>query len=370
MLKGYAILNAEWKKGDVITVHLPMPVRRVIANEKVQDDRRKVALQRGPMVYCAEGIDNGGEVLNMIVPEAANLQTEYRRDLLNGVTAIKGKAIKLIKSEKEVRFEKTAGNFLAIPYYAWCHRGAGNMTVWFHSERTVFPPMISPAGTLFLNEVTVNLAKYADQEIHYTLDGTTPSLSSPLYEKPITFTGTTTLRALAFGRNGLTSEIETATFTKTSLHPAAYPSNLIPGLRYNYYEGQVDSLPDFATLQPKKTGRVDHIDITSMREVPDHYLLQFTGYIEVPKDGVYTFYLNSDDGSRLLIDDNAVVNNDGTHGAMERSGQIALQAGKHKLALEYFEYDFGEILRVYYSGPGIEKQLVPASVWYCEKSKD
>lgn len=366
MAKGYAVLQSDWKRGDVVNVHLPMPVRRVIANENVKDDKGKVALQRGPLVYCAEGIDNGGEVSDIIIPAAAKLQTTYRADLLNGVIVLNGRGQKLAKQENMMA--KTEGDFQVIPYYAWCHRGAGNMTVWFHSDRTVFPPVITPASTLFLEQVTAHFTPYADQEIRYTLDGTKPNKSSSLYTQPLTISGERiTLQAIAFGKNGFESEIESATYTKTKLQAASPRRDLVPGLNYKYYEGRVDSLPDFALLQPKKTGNVDSVNVTSMRESNDHYMLLFSGYCDAPKDGVYTFYTYSDDGSRLWIADQEIVDNNGTHGAKEKSGQIALQAGQHKFMLAYFDYEGVEVLRVSYSGPDLAKQIIPAARFYREK---
>jgi DUF1680 family protein len=117
--KGYAIISRRWKQGDQVSIDLPMPVRRVIANEKVIADRGKIALQRGPLVYCAEWLDNTNEkVVNIALGDKENLQAEFRPDLLSGVTVITNKI-----------------NFLAIPYYAWANRGKGEMEVWFKSTR-------------------------------------------------------------------------------------------------------------------------------------------------------------------------------------------------------------------------------------------
>jgi DUF1680 family protein/alpha-L-arabinofuranosidase len=117
--KGFACIERNWQKGDVIELYLPMPVKRVIAHEKVEDDKGKVALQRGPIVYCAEWKDNNGSVLNIALPDSAVLKTEFRKDLLNGVVVILRKPIQENQQE-----------FLAIPYYAWANRGPGEMAVW------------------------------------------------------------------------------------------------------------------------------------------------------------------------------------------------------------------------------------------------
>jgi uncharacterized protein len=129
---GYAVLSKTWKKGDVIQVNLPMEVRRVVANAKVTDDIGKVALQRGPLMYCAEWPDNNGKTSNIFLPKSIQFSTEFRSDLLNGVTVIKSETPTVVVSGNNVSTVKQ--NFVAIPYYAWAHRGRGEMEVWFPEE--------------------------------------------------------------------------------------------------------------------------------------------------------------------------------------------------------------------------------------------
>jgi len=127
---GFARIHRTWKRGDVIELNLPMPVRRVVANENVAEDRRKVALERGPIVYCAEGVDNGGHVLNLLLPDEAPLKAEYRKDMLNGIVTISGKALAVSTDGKSVQHD-----LVAIPYYAWSNRGQGEMSVWLRRGR-------------------------------------------------------------------------------------------------------------------------------------------------------------------------------------------------------------------------------------------
>ena len=87
--KGYAVLEYKWKKGDVVEVSLPMDARRVVANEKVKDDAGKVALQVGPLMYCAEWADNDGRASNFILPGAAVFAKEFKAGLLNGITILR-----------------------------------------------------------------------------------------------------------------------------------------------------------------------------------------------------------------------------------------------------------------------------------------
>jgi DUF1680 family protein len=125
MTNGYAVLSRTWSPGDTITLDLPMPVRRVVADDRVEDDRGKIALERGPLVYAAEGIDNDGSVLDLVVPDGAGFETEHRPDLLRGVVVLKARVTDRAGRRRTLT---------AIPYYAWSHRGPGEMAVWMRSQ--------------------------------------------------------------------------------------------------------------------------------------------------------------------------------------------------------------------------------------------
>ncbi len=125
IVSGYAILEREWQRGDEISLDIPFSVRRITANENVYENKNKSALQIGPIIYCAEGIDNNGSVLNMIFPEENSLSYNFDNNLLNGVNVINGKALKINGTSPEEI------NFTAVPYYAWNNRGQGEMLVWF-----------------------------------------------------------------------------------------------------------------------------------------------------------------------------------------------------------------------------------------------
>jgi len=131
---GFARLTRPWRKGDAVELDFPMPIRRVRAHAAVKEDAGQVALQRGPIVYCAEGADNNGHVLNMVLPDDAKLHAEHRPELLGGVTVIRGSA--LAAGTNAVATDPRAIRFMAIPYYAWANRAAGEMTVWFNREPT------------------------------------------------------------------------------------------------------------------------------------------------------------------------------------------------------------------------------------------
>jgi hypothetical protein len=142
--KGYVSINRVWKRGDVIDLRMPMPVRRVVAREEVIADRGRVALQRGPVVYCAEWPDNpNGHVRNLMLADDVKMTSEFRPDLLNGVTVIRGRAVALAY-DKEGRVTRSEQDFTAIPYYAWANRGAGEMIVWIPTSESSARPLPLP----------------------------------------------------------------------------------------------------------------------------------------------------------------------------------------------------------------------------------
>jgi uncharacterized protein len=131
MQNGYAVLDRLWKKGDVIELVLPMEVQRVYANEKVQENIGKVALQRGPLMYCAEAVDNNGKASNILFPPDADVSTSFKPELLNGVITLSAEVPAFTIGDNQSDISTVQQKFIAIPYYAWAHRGEGEMTVWF-----------------------------------------------------------------------------------------------------------------------------------------------------------------------------------------------------------------------------------------------
>jgi DUF1680 family protein len=136
--RGYACLRRKWQRGDVIELSLPMPVQRIKAHPKIEANIGRVALQRGPMVYCLEALDNGGHVPNLVIPPEAQLSEEHRPDLLGGVTVIKGPALALNPVEwPDALYQPSACmpgvtkvEFTAVPYFANANRQPGQMMVW------------------------------------------------------------------------------------------------------------------------------------------------------------------------------------------------------------------------------------------------
>ncbi|MFM7071378.1 MAG: c-type cytochrome [Planctomycetota bacterium] len=131
-------------------------------------------------------------------------------------------------------------------------------------------------------------------------------------------------------------------------------------LRYTYYEGRWEKLPDFATLTPKSTGTSTGFALLHGRG--DDFALRFEGYVQIPRDGSYLFRIGSDDGSRLLIDGREVAKVDGIHPLQFGEGRIDLKAGARKLTVEFFEQGGGEELQAEIEGPGLSRQPLESLV--------
>lgn len=131
MQDGYAIIDRTWKKGDVVEMNLPMEVRKVLANPNVKNNIGKVALQRGPIIYCAEWSDNNGKVSNVILAKDASFTVQKEPNILNGVWILKSEASAVIIDRNTNTISTVKQPFKAIPYYAWAHRGKGEMLIWF-----------------------------------------------------------------------------------------------------------------------------------------------------------------------------------------------------------------------------------------------
>ncbi|MEJ0028885.1 MAG: hypothetical protein WDO15_00195 [Bacteroidota bacterium] len=126
MDKGYAVISRAWKKGDVVNMSLPMDVQKIKSNPKVENNIGRVAIERGPLVYCAEWIDNNGLVSNLLLAPNASFQT----DSMNGMTTLKSTAEAITIDPNTNAVSSTTQPLLMIPYYSWAHRGEGEMMVW------------------------------------------------------------------------------------------------------------------------------------------------------------------------------------------------------------------------------------------------
>lgn len=128
--KGYAIIERTWNKNDVVSFQLPMDVKKIAANDQIAANKNRVALQRGPLVYCVEQIDNQDDAMNFIVPSNSQFISTYQKDLLGGVVTLQGKLPVATPSSDGRSIQVKEQTITAIPYFCWANRGNGEMQVW------------------------------------------------------------------------------------------------------------------------------------------------------------------------------------------------------------------------------------------------
>lgn len=222
---GYVSLNRDWKRGDVIELMLPMPVRRVVANPSVGADTGRIALQRGPIVYCAEWPDNpGGFVRNLMLPGSAKLTAEFKPDLLNGVTVIKSKAIALA-SDEQGKVIKNEQEFTAIPYYSWANRGRGQMMVWIpDTEASAKPRAFPTIATTSKVSVANPRPRLSPSRVNDGEEPTSSSDSSSYFDWWPT-KGTTEWIEYAFQKTSSVSQVEVYWFDDTGRGEVRVPAS-------------------------------------------------------------------------------------------------------------------------------------------------
>jgi len=221
------------------------------------------------------------------------------------------------------------------------------------------PPRCVSANTVFSESAEVAMENPLGRgEIRYTLDGSEPSEQSTRYTSPLQLTESTVVKVRTFLDDDRSTETMEYRFVKQQPREPVKVAGLAPGLAYEYYEGDWQRLPDFDRLTPVASGAAATADL-AVRKRDDGFAVRFTGYIRVPANGVYAFYLTSDDGSRLWIGDDLVVDHDGLHSTCEQRGQIILEAGTHPITIAAFEAGGAQHLQVEYSGPGIARKPIP-----------
>jgi hexosaminidase len=222
------------------------------------------------------------------------------------------------------------------------------------------PLPINEAGELVLNtndKVFLN-SQIKSAKIYYTVDGTEPDINSSQYSEPLQFTSPVLLKSKTILANGMSSP--------TATLQISFIDTTVNGLHYNYYEGDWDVLPKLWEMKPDKKGKINKLGLRSIEPREDFYGADIYGFIKIEKTGDYTFYLTSDDGSKLFIDNQLLIDNDGLHSSKEVSGKIFLESGNHPFKIYYFEKTGSQELRVEYEGPGFRKKPIPANVLFLD----
>ncbi len=245
-------------------------------------------------------------------------------------------------------------------------------------------PRCVTKGRVFTDEMSVVLDNPLGRGvIRYTLDGSEPNSESLIYEGPFTLTESTTVKARLFAPGGRSNlpvraegiagpararsvvgsdrDVVEYTFRRQALHASVREDLLyLPGIWWMLYDSgdtYWETLPDFRSLSIVASGSAETIS-TAVSPKGDNFGLVFYGYMRVPESGAYTASLHSDDGSRLWIGDDLVVDNDGLHAPRTRTGDVLLEQGLHPIRVEFFQAGGAVDLAVSWTGPGIGEEGV------------
>jgi len=214
----------------------------------------------------------------------------------------------------------------------------------------VLSPQIFPKDQFFNKKIEVELrSNTKEASIYYSLDGSTPTRDSEIYTKLLQIKSTSVLKAIAV-KDG---------YEQSDKVYSKYESiKNIKGVQYKYYEIKLEKLPNFISMTSKKNGSVERFSFDKIQTKEFNFTLIMHGYLNVKSTGEYTFFMASNDGSKLLIDHMEIINNDGTHGSQEKSGTVHLSKGTHLVEVRYFQAGGVKSLKVSWEGFGFKKQEV------------
>ena len=220
-------------------------------------------------------------------------------------------------------------------------------------------PKISDDDTIISDGKSILVEIFSKDEaskIYYTLDGSIPDENSLLYSQPLEINTNTILQAKAYLKDHNPSMISRSAFT--------FVDPKKNGISWHLYEGAFIKLPDFDSLEPIKQGITYQFSLDGIDLPETNFALQMESFIEITKDGEYEFYISSNDGSKLYIDNQMLIDNDGEHGPKQLSDSIYLKKGIHPIRVEYFQSGGSTTLLVSYRSDDISYGVIPANVLF------
>ena len=221
------------------------------------------------------------------------------------------------------------------------------------------PEILAPYSSLIDSlEVSITSSR-ANVEIRFNISDSIRKVDSvaPVYKSSVIMHGGGVVNARCFRNGKPVSGTSSRKFTLVYPTVARAVNDVKPGLSYRYFEGEWDVMPNFKKMPQWYFGTVDSITLAPKKR-NENFSMYFFGYIKVPKRALYRFSLESDDGSKLFLDDRLVINNDGLHAMTEKSAEAGLNKGYHPLRIEYFQHLGGSGLQLYIEAPGIPKTKV------------
>jgi alpha-L-rhamnosidase len=266
----------------------------------------------------------------------------------SGAVAGKAEGVTFIRMEgKRAVYQVESGNYSFIS-------AAVSFT---ETQKYAEMPQIIPGDTTVIdNRLQIKMNCEEGGRIYYTFNGAEPTERATLYDRPVWIFKPSVLKARVY-RKGFHHSVTKSVFYD-------FIKSGINGVAYKLYLGSFKKIPDMRRLKPAETGTAFKINLNALKVPQENFALSFKGYIDIGKSGKYTFYLSSNDGSKLYLDNKLLIDNDGEHGPAERSRELKLTKGRHPVKVDYFQSGGGKMLQLYYKGPGITRKEIPGSVLY------
>ncbi|HEX7467553.1 MAG TPA: FN3 associated domain-containing protein, partial [Methanobacterium sp.] len=215
---------------------------------------------------------------------------------------------------------------------------------------------------VFVNTAVLNPPKpLPNLTLRYTTDGNLPERNSTVLAGPLEINKNNEIRVAAFTEKGRRGDVSNLYYNQQNFAIPEQAINVADGLTCNFFPGEFKNVKSITGVA-KSVATVNGIKVPKEFEAPS-FGLKYQGFIDIPEDGIYNFYLNCDDGGILRIADREVIDNDGPHGPFEKAGQVALKKGLQPFVLNFMEGGGGYTLMLQYSVNGSQPVEIPTS-WF------
>ncbi|MDN5202643.1 family 20 glycosylhydrolase [Fulvivirgaceae bacterium BMA10] len=221
-------------------------------------------------------------------------------------------------------------------------------------------------NNVFVDSAVLTVSRpFDDLEVRYTIDGSLPDKNSSLYTEPQTIKSDAHFKIAAFRKNGKRGDIYNIKYEKQDYRDnlELNVESLNNGLMCRYFEGSYHSVNEIKESDFKTESTLPEFGFPEDHR-EENFATTYDCLIKIPETGIYSFYLASDDGSVLKIGDQVVVDNDGRHGRIEKSAQIALKKGYHPLKVLFFEAGGAQVLEISIAGENLKKQLIGSEMLF------
>ncbi|MGE5499504.1 MAG: glycoside hydrolase domain-containing protein, partial [Syntrophothermus sp.] len=290
---------------------------------------------------------------NVYITEAKLNGSTYNKSFIAHSDIINGSVLELKMSD--------------TPNKTWA-AGAGDKPASISDGNFVMIPFLKQDQKNFISKMNIDLGCETEgAQIYYTLDGTEPTENSSRFISPIEIDHSVILKYRAFKYGMKPSYPVETRLNKTESRLTGDENSLLPGIGYKYYDGVFRSIWDFEKEQPESEGIISTITLDK-RGRDEWFAMEFNGFIRIPEDGEYTFYVNADDGGQLTINGDELFESDGRKSfPFEQQSSVILKKGFHQIGVKYFQCSGNRTLEVSWESSKIKREPVPASALFHKK---